>query len=166
MLQIIICILLGVSAMVLFIAYLQKRTDDAAQRFRRVSIGVPAVIVPLLEVLAVAPQRLLLGVGVAVFLRETFYILGYDSKSKRLNGMVDFLPVAIAVAFFYPYMSMLSLFFGFDLAIFFVAGVIAVSYLFIKGREQKKYHLPFNAVLLFCSCIILGWAVLMLYDRV
>jgi len=71
-----------------------------------------------------------------------------------------------ALLFFYPYISMLSLFFGFDLAVFFVAGVIAVSYLFIKGREQKKYHLPFNAVLLFCSCIILGWAVLTLYDNI
>jgi len=166
MLPIVICILLALSALVLFIAYLQKRTDDAAMRFRRVSVGVPAIIVAVLEVLAVGPQRIMMAVGVAVFLRETYYLLNYDARSQRVSQMVDFLPVAIVIAFFYPYMSMMSLFFGFDLAAFMVAGVIAVCYLFIKGREQKKFHVSFNAVLLLCSFIILGWTVLRLYDGV
>jgi hypothetical protein len=157
MLALILPFLLVSLILYLWVQDWRSRASSSGHLLRLVAVGISAVLVTWLGQAAVATERLMLGLGAAVLICETFLWIPKTRNIKPLRGILEILPVIVPLLMISPYRSMITYFFGFDIAILAFSLVVVLSYAALSYSSTGRWRRTIHSILAGFSVTMLLW---------
>ena len=141
----------------------KKKAMINTHLIRCLSAGVAGLVIAAMGNTAVATHRLMLGLGGAVVISEALYVFHLCAKHKTVKWIADTLPVVVPILIFFAYQANVTLFFGYDRAIFFYALVVVISYLSISRFKSPTLDRVVSGVISLASLLpcYYGWLYLL-----
>ena len=148
---------LNVIALLYLFKYWRSESDLLAAVIRLLGLGSVSIAIGVFGGLAVGPERILLALGLSIYVREIL-LYGYKFKGKKVVSYVaEQLPVFVPLFAIAPYGSYFTYFFGLDKAVFILVIASMLSFALLNTKRfigMKKY---LNILLFIISLILSIW---------